>query len=132
MKHYPIRCEGCGVPQAADGFQWRDAARTVRRGRCRGCRLDEARERRGGPKRAHDYELRLAWARGVGRPSVARKRKRYNDATRETASRHGELWTTSDLEMAADRTLTAAQVGRRIGRTAAAVQWKRERLDDER
>lgn len=51
--------------------------------------------------------------------------------TLETASRHGFQWTGPELELAARRDLTAAQVAVMIGRTRDAVQNMRKSLKTE-
>lgn len=69
--------------------------------------------------------------------TAARRReaRAYNDATRPTASRHRQLWTGYEAEVAWGRTdLTIAERARLIGRTHAAVTgWiaqYRKRPDD--
>jgi hypothetical protein len=57
---------------------------------------------------------------------LARVRK-LNDATLTQATRTGFVWTRAELEVAADRTLTAAEVAYQLGRSYWSVKGARRR-----
>lgn len=54
-----------------------------------------------------------------------------NDRSRESARRHGLMWTGPELEVASREDLSAAQVAAMLGRTLRAVQTMRERMRKE-
>jgi hypothetical protein len=67
---------------------------------------------------------KAAAARAKGHAAQQRK----NAALRDVASRHGQEWTGTDLEMASRADMTAEQVARVIGRTIRSVTSMREEL----
>lgn len=123
----PIKCSRCGQPQARDQFlPW------LRSGAyCRTCRNARQRERRHA-----DPALAAAQARRyserypdrINGATVAR-RARENQATRPAATKHGNEWTSAELELVNDYRYTAFELALKLGRTARAVQAARHKIN---
>lgn len=134
------RCDVCRAANAAQA----DSARTARMERpvpdtvkhgaaCYsnwGCRCDVCTAAWAEACRAPAAKYRKVHADEISTRQNVRQRAR-NDEAREFATRHGYQWTGPELELAARRDLTAAQVAKLTGRTIKAVANMRRKLRDD-
>lgn len=63
--------------------------------------------------------------RSVAAVKDVRHRYRRSDTSADHASEHGSQWTPAEIEVAVDRSLSAAEAARRLGRTVNAVRRRR-------
>jgi hypothetical protein len=86
-------------------------------------------------KRSGEYSRQWREANPEKRDAAyTRNKKRLqaqNDKSRETAARHNQWWTGTELEIASREDLTAAQVAAMLGRTLRSVSEARARMRDD-
>lgn len=136
------RCGVCCAENRAQARSWRRSAKgrlasvteTVAHGAAcyanYGCRCDvcvaAAREQ----NRPALQRYQDAHGEEIAARNTARKRREQSESL-ASATRYGYQWTGPELEVAARRDLTAAQVAAMIGRTVTAVTKMRQKLRDD-
>jgi hypothetical protein len=107
--------------------------------RCKKCKAWQraySQARRTPELAAAQLESQKRWRRANPAKQAARvadnvaRVKRQNEELRECAARHGQQWTGTDLEMAARKDLTVAEIAAVLGRSLRSVSTMRQCLAD--